>query len=130
MLSGTARARGSSLFLMLLASCGEPASQGPWVSATEAAPAPERAPEPAPEPASASASEAQTAEVTPCGTEKVARFIGTSAAPATRKDIESLAGRAPVRWITPGQPITLDFSEARLNVIVDEQGKIAAMRCG
>jgi hypothetical protein len=116
MMAGTALSRGLSLFLLLLASCGEPESAGPSVSATE--------------PPSASVNEAETVEATSCGTEKVARFTGAIATPAVRKAIAALVGRTPIRWIAPGQPITLDFSETRLNVMVDERNKIAAMRCG
>jgi len=52
------------------------------------------------------------------------------AVPLLRKAIESAAGHAPVRWIAPGQPVTLDFNPARLNIILDERNEIAAMRCG
>ncbi|WP_295530220.1 I78 family peptidase inhibitor [Novosphingobium sp. Chol11] len=72
----------------------------------------------------------ETAEASSCGTDKVARFIGAVAVPLLRKAIESAAGHAPVRWIAPGQPVTLDFNPARLNIILDERNEIAAMRCG
>jgi hypothetical protein len=116
MMTGTAMPRGSGLFLLLLASCAEPAPSDETAKPLESA--------------SAIASEAETIEASSCGTEKVARFIGAMATPAVRKAIESAAGRAPVRWIAPGQAITLDFSLARLNIMVDERNKIATMRCG
>ncbi len=116
MITGTAMSRGSCLFLLLLASCAEPA--------------PSDAPANPSESASALASEAETVEASSCGSENVAGFIGAMATPAVHKALESAAGRTPVRWIAPGQAITLDFSPARLNVILDKRGKIAAMRCG
>jgi hypothetical protein len=118
MMAGTALSRGLSLFLLLLASCGESESPSPSVTATEDTPP------------SAIASDAGTVEATPCGSEKVARFTGAIATPAVRKAIAALVGRTPIRWIAPGQPITLDFSGTRLNVMVDDRNKIAAMRCG
>ena len=116
MIIGTAMSRGSGLFLLLLASCGGPTPSGEPAKPVESA--------------SATASNPETIEVSSCATEKVARFIGATATPAVRKAVESVAGRAPVRWIAPGQAITLDFSPARLNIMIDEQGKIATMRCG
>lgn len=58
------------------------------------------------------------------------RFIGAKAVPAVRSTIGQIARPNPVRWIAPGQAVTLDFSPRRLNVILDEDGHIAAMRCG
>ncbi|MCV2873469.1 I78 family peptidase inhibitor [Defluviimonas sp. WL0050] len=36
----------------------------------------------------------------------------------------------PVRVIHPGDAITMDFSLQRLNVEIDAEGRIAAIRCG
>lgn len=58
------------------------------------------------------------------------RFIGAKAVPTVRSTLGQIARPNPVRWITPGQPVTIDFSSRRLNVILDETGRIAAMRCG
>ena len=58
------------------------------------------------------------------------RFIGAKAVPTVRSTLGQIARPNPVRWITPGQAVTLDFSPRRLNVILDETGRIAAMRCG
>ena len=58
------------------------------------------------------------------------RFIGAKAIRQVRSAVQQIARPNPVRWISPGQPITLDFSARRLNVILDESGHIAAMRCG
>jgi hypothetical protein len=120
MITGAALTRGTSLFLLLLASCGEPSSPKQSASPTQAPPASE----------SAVPSSEETAEITPCGSENLARFVGAMATPAVRKAIESAAGQAPVRWIAPGQAITLDFNPARLNVMLDERNTIATMRCG
>lgn len=36
----------------------------------------------------------------------------------------------PVRVIHPGDAVTMDFSLQRLNVEIDAEGRIAAIRCG
>ncbi len=58
------------------------------------------------------------------------RFIGAKAVPAVRAALAQIARPNPMRWIAPGQAITMDYSARRLNVILDEAGRIAAMRCG
>lgn len=44
--------------------------------------------------------------------------------------LQTMRFAGPVRVIHPGQAVTMDFSPARLNIIIDEQGKIAEVRCG
>ena len=40
------------------------------------------------------------------------------------------AGAERVRVLTPGQMVTMDFDEERLNIEVDAAGTITALRCG
>lgn len=42
----------------------------------------------------------------------------------------SAAGAETVRVLRPGQPATMDFRGDRLNVLVDEDGRIAELHCG
>ena len=109
---------GIIILSLLLASCGQPAPEAVSVvstdTASDVAPVAKIAP----------------SEPSPCGEDKAGSFIGAIATPATRKVIQSAAGHRQIRWIAPGQAITLDFDQARLNVILDENNKIAAMRCG
>jgi hypothetical protein len=58
------------------------------------------------------------------------RFIGAQAVAEVRRAIRILAQPRRVRWIAPGQAITTDIDPARLNVILNETGRIAVMRCG
>lgn len=110
--------RGIIVLSLFLAGCGQPATGDVSAVSTDissdAAPVATIAP----------------SEPSPCGEDKAARFMGAVATLATRKVVESAAGPAQIRWITPGQAITLDFNQARLNVILDENNKIATMRCG
>lgn len=65
-----------------------------------------------------------------CGLALTARFVGARAVAQVRSAVGQIARPHPVRWIAPGQAITLDHNPERLNVIVDENGRIAVMRCG
>ena len=58
------------------------------------------------------------------------RFVGAQAGAEVRRAIRDIARPHPVRWIAPGQAITTDQSPERLNVILDESGRVAVMRCG
>lgn len=43
---------------------------------------------------------------------------------------ESQARSGPSRVLRPGQPMTMDYNEARVNVEVDNQGRITRAFCG
>lgn len=65
-----------------------------------------------------------------CGTHAVSRYIGSEAIPAVRKAIASASGHDRIRWITAGSAVTLDVRPDRLNIILDQAGRILTMRCG
>ena len=65
-----------------------------------------------------------------CHLALTSRYVGAEAAPTVRSAINAITGAQPLRWITPGQAITADYSAQRLNIILDERGRIRAMRCG
>lgn len=67
---------------------------------------------------------------TPCGADKVARFVGQDDRPNMRILLRAPVGHDRIRWIKPGDVITQDYRADRLNVIFDEQGRVAAVRCG
>ncbi len=65
-----------------------------------------------------------------CRLELPSRFIGAKAVPTVRLAIRDIARSQQVRWIVPGRAIRPDFKPKRLNVILDETGRIMNMRCG
>jgi hypothetical protein len=73
---------------------------------------------------------AEPAPADQCRLALSSRYVGAQAVPAVRSAVEAIARPNAVRWIAPGQAITTDFSAQRLNVILDERGRIMAMRCG
>lgn len=65
-----------------------------------------------------------------CQLALTSRYVGARAIPAVRSAVTALARPHAIRWIAPGQAIATDYSPQRLNVILDETGRIMAMRCG
>jgi Peptidase inhibitor I78 family len=73
---------------------------------------------------------AEPASPDTCSLALTVRFVGARAVPLVRRAVQQVARPHLVRWIGPGQAITPDQNAQRLNVIVDEDGRIAVMRCG
>lgn len=118
-----------ALFALSLAACnGTPPS-------TSAAPEPTDATPAAPEPATDTAS---TPALTPdpvddkktCDADKVQSLIGKTASQEVVDQATTDSGSSTARVIQPGQPVTMDFREDRLNVEVDAGNVIQALRCG
>ena len=65
-----------------------------------------------------------------CGASKAAKFIGKDATPQLRLEVAKAVGHLSIRWIGPGDAVTMDFSEGRLNADFDDGGKIKRFRCG
>lgn len=65
-----------------------------------------------------------------CGLGKVARFVGKAAVPDLRAQVIEAVGHNRIRWIGPGDAVTMDYSEERLNADLDAGGKITGFRCG
>lgn len=49
---------------------------------------------------------------------------------AVAEQARHAAGAATVRVIRPGQAVTMDYRADRLNVELDDAGKVVAVRCG
>lgn len=98
--------------LMACSPSTEPAPAAPAEPASTSAPAPE--PTPAPPVA------ADT-----CNMAQYAALVGK---PVTDPGVP--AASVTVRIIKPGDQVTMDFLEARLNIDVDAAGNITGMRCG
>lgn len=45
-------------------------------------------------------------------------------------DINGMRFNQPVRIVRPGDPMTMDYNEMRLNILLDERGIIRVLRCG
>lgn len=60
-----------------------------------------------------------------------ARFaVGQLASAELAEQARQRAGALRVRVIRPGQMVTMEFDNSRLNLDVDAAGKVTAVRCG
>lgn len=65
-----------------------------------------------------------------CGSSLVQSFLGLRANQTLRDTIAERSQARVIRWVEPGQAVTMDFSESRMTVELDSDGVIMAMRCG
>ncbi len=100
--------------LMTLAACAPIAPHEPTPQSTQ--PVPE-------DPASGQAAGT-------CNAEAARSFIGRMPDEATRRATQRASGAAVVRVIPHDGMATLDFREDRLNLRLDEAGRIASVDCG
>ena len=57
-------------------------------------------------------------------------LVGEPATPASVEAARIAAGASTVRTVSPGQVVTMEFLESRLNVDVGSDGIILDVRCG
>ncbi len=65
-----------------------------------------------------------------CKAEAAQGMIGRSASEAVVKDARRVTGATSVRVIPHDGMVTMDYRGDRLNIQLDEQGKIVAITCG
>jgi hypothetical protein len=65
-----------------------------------------------------------------CGAAALSRYLNVSPTGEMKSAIASAAGDRPIRYIAPGDAVTMDFSPARLNVELGEDGRVTRFRCG
>jgi len=56
--------------------------------------------------------------------------IGQKATPAVLEDLRGRSGATTGRILRPGQLVTMEYNDTRLNLIVDKQDVMTAIRCG
>lgn len=84
------------------------------------------------QPEPAESGNAQSVEQAPgrCDAEKAQRFIGKPYTDVLGDEARQSSGAAILRPIRPGQAVTMDYREDRLNLELDENGTIVRARCG
>lgn len=65
-----------------------------------------------------------------CDAEAAQSFVGRLPDDATVRAAQTASGAASVRVIPHDGMVTLDYREDRLNLQLDESGRIAAVSCG
>ena len=115
------------LLTLSLAACHTPSDSTPADSASTATPAQA--------PAAASASPASptspVADVAKrCDADKAQSAVGQAASQDVIDKAVSDSGSSTARVIKPGEAVTMDFREDRLNIEVDAGNMVTAVRCG
>lgn len=65
-----------------------------------------------------------------CDQEAADKLIGKPGTEALAKEAQKLTKAQSVRWMRPGQPVTMDYSPGRLNIDLDFNGIVAGFSCG
>lgn len=56
--------------------------------------------------------------------------VGQSFGPALERDVRARSGASIVRWLSPGQAVTMEFNPARINLTLDGRSRITKVACG
>lgn len=65
-----------------------------------------------------------------CRAESAQSMVGSVATPANIEQARKLAGAQVARVLKPGQMVTMEYREGRLNIDVDANNVILRVRCG
>ena len=65
-----------------------------------------------------------------CDAAKVQNLVGREASADVGATAIAESGARTIRWIQPGQAVTMDYRPDRLNIELDAQNRIVALRCG
>ncbi len=57
-------------------------------------------------------------------------LIGQPASAALGAQALQLTGARAIRWIRPGDAVTMDYRDDRLNIELDAAGRVKMLRCG
>lgn len=64
-----------------------------------------------------------------CGAGQLGAYVGQPASDAALSAIRQWRGDNPVRVLKPGSAMTMDYRPGRLNVFLDDQGRIEKFSC-
>lgn len=72
----------------------------------------------------------QPADGGSCDAAKAQSFVGEPESAEIAEQARQKSGARTVRWLRPGQIVTMEYRDDRLNLELDAEGKIIAIRCG
>lgn len=65
-----------------------------------------------------------------CNAGAVQNLVGRAATTELGTTARDRSGARAVRWIRPGDAVTMDYREDRLNIHLDANGRVARIACG
>lgn len=65
-----------------------------------------------------------------CDADAARSLVGQPATAELGAEALRLSGARTIRWIQPGQAVTMDFRPDRLNIKLDAQNRVEAITCG
>lgn len=65
-----------------------------------------------------------------CNAPKAQPLVGRAASAELGAEALRLAGAETLRWLQPGDIVTMEYREDRLNIELDATGRVKAVRCG
>ncbi|MCZ8393610.1 I78 family peptidase inhibitor [Achromobacter xylosoxidans] len=65
-----------------------------------------------------------------CDASALQSQIGQKATQSVLEDLRTRSGAATTRILRPGQLVTMEYNDTRLNLIVDDKDVMTAIRCG
>jgi hypothetical protein len=65
-----------------------------------------------------------------CNAEPAQSYVGKSASDANLQAAFKASGARSMRALKPGQPMTMDYREDRVNILQDASGTIERISCG
>ena len=57
-------------------------------------------------------------------------LVGQPATAALGARALELTGARALRWIRPGDVVTMDYRTDRLNIVLDASGRVSGLKCG
>ena len=117
-------------FALSLSACdagGDAEQPNPAATTTEAAATtnPEN-----PEDEASPAMNADEPDAAACGADKLARWLNVLPTETVKVEIREAVGHDRIRYIAPGDAVTMDLRPDRLNVETGVDGRIKLFRCG
>lgn len=65
-----------------------------------------------------------------CVEGRAQHLIGRPASSELAREAQRLTGAGAVRWIRPGDVVTMEYREDRLNIELDDRQRVQSLRCG
>ena len=65
-----------------------------------------------------------------CNAAKAQALIGRARSAKLGTEALRLSGAGTLRWLRPGDIVTMEYREDRLNIELDSKGRVKAVRCG